>query len=224
MEFRCRLGTTSGEIIEGVYVAQSEAALRRELEDKGLHVLSLKPRLGFGGSAFGGESRQGQASRVSGVQPGARHAAESGHAARPVARYSAHRASAIRCSSRCSTTCTRKCEAARRCLTRSARTAICFRRVYTASLMAGERCGQPRRRAAPLCRVFEDRSTRSGRRPISAMIYPVILCAGGRPRRHHRHQGRADVRGLLRQLRRRAAAVDAHHRGGVGRHPRASSC
>ena len=49
MEFRCRLGTTSGEIIEGIYVAQSEAALRRELEDKGLHVLSLKPRLGFGG-------------------------------------------------------------------------------------------------------------------------------------------------------------------------------
>jgi type IV pilus assembly protein PilC len=47
MEFRCRLGTTSGEIIEGIYVAQSEAALRRELEDKGLHVLSLKPRLGI---------------------------------------------------------------------------------------------------------------------------------------------------------------------------------
>src|SRR5688572_22221419 len=47
MEYRCRLGTTSGEIIEGIYVAQSEAALRRELEDKGLHVLSLKPRLGL---------------------------------------------------------------------------------------------------------------------------------------------------------------------------------
>src|SRR5687768_12362149 len=47
MEFRCRLGTTSGEIIEGIYVAQSEAALRRELEDKGLHVLSLRPRLGI---------------------------------------------------------------------------------------------------------------------------------------------------------------------------------
>ncbi len=54
MEYRCRLGTTSGEIIEGVYVAQSEAALRRELEDKGLHVLSLKPRLGLGGLSFGG--------------------------------------------------------------------------------------------------------------------------------------------------------------------------
>ena len=52
MEFRCRLGTTSGEIIEGVYVAQSEAALRRELEDKGLHVLALRPRLAFGNFSF----------------------------------------------------------------------------------------------------------------------------------------------------------------------------
>ncbi len=57
MEFRCRLGTTSGEIIEGVYVAQSEAALRRELEDKGLHVLSLKPRLGVGSLSFGGSGK-----------------------------------------------------------------------------------------------------------------------------------------------------------------------
>ena len=44
MEFRCRLGTPSGEIVEGVYVAQSESHLRRELEDKGLHVLALRPR------------------------------------------------------------------------------------------------------------------------------------------------------------------------------------
>ena len=48
MEFRCRLGTPSGEIVEGVYVAQSEAHLRRELEDKGLHVLALRPRGGLG--------------------------------------------------------------------------------------------------------------------------------------------------------------------------------
>ena len=58
MEYRCRLGTTSGEIIEGVYVAQSEADLRRELEDKGLHVLSLKPRLGFGSVSLGSERRK----------------------------------------------------------------------------------------------------------------------------------------------------------------------
>jgi type IV pilus assembly protein PilC len=57
MEYRCRLGTTSGEIIEGNYIAQSEAALRRELEEKGLHVLSLKPRLSLGSLSFGGQSR-----------------------------------------------------------------------------------------------------------------------------------------------------------------------
>jgi type IV pilus assembly protein PilC len=44
MEFRCRLGTATGQVTEGVYVAPSEAHLRRELEDKGLHVLSLAPR------------------------------------------------------------------------------------------------------------------------------------------------------------------------------------
>src|SRR5687768_16920957 len=55
MEFRCRLGTPTGEIVEGMYVAQSEAHLRRELEDKGLHVLALRPRGGLGlpGISFG---------------------------------------------------------------------------------------------------------------------------------------------------------------------------
>jgi type IV pilus assembly protein PilC len=41
MEFRCRLGTPGGEIIEGVYIADSEARLRREFEEKGLFVLGL---------------------------------------------------------------------------------------------------------------------------------------------------------------------------------------
>ena len=44
MEFRCRLGTASGEVLEGVYVADDEAKLRRELDKKGLHVLSLRRR------------------------------------------------------------------------------------------------------------------------------------------------------------------------------------
>ena len=42
MEFRCRLGTPGGEVIEGVYVAESEARLRRELEEKGLYVLGIQ--------------------------------------------------------------------------------------------------------------------------------------------------------------------------------------
>jgi type IV pilus assembly protein PilC len=45
MEFRCRLGTNTGEIIEGVYVADSESHLRKDLEEKGLYVLSLQRRL-----------------------------------------------------------------------------------------------------------------------------------------------------------------------------------
>ena len=44
MEFRCRLASASGEIVEGVYVAESEARLRHELEEKGLYVLSLQPK------------------------------------------------------------------------------------------------------------------------------------------------------------------------------------
>ena len=31
MEYRCRLGTPGGEIIEGIYAAENEAHLRREL-------------------------------------------------------------------------------------------------------------------------------------------------------------------------------------------------
>jgi len=42
MEYRCRLGTPGGEIIEGVYVADSEARLRREFEEKGLYVLAIQ--------------------------------------------------------------------------------------------------------------------------------------------------------------------------------------
>lgn len=42
MEFRCRLGTPGGDIIEGVYIADSEARLRREFEEKGLYVLGIQ--------------------------------------------------------------------------------------------------------------------------------------------------------------------------------------
>ena len=42
MEFRCRLGTPGGDIIEGIYVSDSEARLRRELEEKGLYVLAIQ--------------------------------------------------------------------------------------------------------------------------------------------------------------------------------------
>jgi type IV pilus assembly protein PilC len=42
VEFRCRLGTPGGEVVEGIYVADSEARLRREFEEKGLYVLGIQ--------------------------------------------------------------------------------------------------------------------------------------------------------------------------------------
>jgi type IV pilus assembly protein PilC len=44
VEFRCRLASANGEIVEGVYVAESETRLRHEFDEKGLFVLSLQPR------------------------------------------------------------------------------------------------------------------------------------------------------------------------------------
>ena len=58
MEFRCRLATPGGEIVEGVYVADSEARLRRELEEKGLYVLSLRRRSALPGIGISGPRRR----------------------------------------------------------------------------------------------------------------------------------------------------------------------
>jgi type II secretory pathway component PulF len=44
MEFQCRLGTDNGQIVEGVYVADDEAGLRRELEGKGYYILAARPK------------------------------------------------------------------------------------------------------------------------------------------------------------------------------------
>src|SRR5207248_7044370 len=53
MEFRCRLASPTGEIIEGVYSADTESRLRHELEEKGLYVLSLQPKGAVAGVSLG---------------------------------------------------------------------------------------------------------------------------------------------------------------------------
>ena len=58
MEFRCRLGTPSGDVLEGIYVADSESRLRKELEEKGLYILSLQRRGGLSGLALPFGSRR----------------------------------------------------------------------------------------------------------------------------------------------------------------------
>ncbi len=42
MEFHCRLGSSGGEIVQGIYIAEDEAKLRQQLNEKGLCVLSLQ--------------------------------------------------------------------------------------------------------------------------------------------------------------------------------------
>ena len=63
MEFRCRLASSSGQIVEGVYSADTESRLRHELEEKGLYVLSLQPKGAIAGVAFQMPQRQSIASR-----------------------------------------------------------------------------------------------------------------------------------------------------------------
>jgi len=59
VEFRCRLASPNGEIVEGVYVAESEARLRHELEEKGLFVLSLQPKGAIAGYSLQLPQRHG---------------------------------------------------------------------------------------------------------------------------------------------------------------------
>ena len=59
MEFRCRLASPNGEIVEGVYIADSEARLRHELEEKGLFVLSLQPKGAIAGVSLNLPQRKG---------------------------------------------------------------------------------------------------------------------------------------------------------------------
>jgi len=59
MEFRCRLASPNGEIVEGLYIADNEARLRHELEEKGLFVLSLQPKHTIAGISLQLPQRQG---------------------------------------------------------------------------------------------------------------------------------------------------------------------
>ena len=52
MEYQCRLASSTGEVVEGIYSSDSEVRLRHELEEKGLFVLSLKPKGAIAGLPF----------------------------------------------------------------------------------------------------------------------------------------------------------------------------
>ena len=58
MEYRCRLGTATGEILEEVHVSDSEAHLRHELEQKGFCVLGMRPAGALGRVSLPGRVRR----------------------------------------------------------------------------------------------------------------------------------------------------------------------
>jgi type IV pilus assembly protein PilC len=59
VEFRCRLASATGEIAEGNYVADTEARLRHELEEKGFFILSLQQKGSVGGLSVSLPRRRG---------------------------------------------------------------------------------------------------------------------------------------------------------------------
>jgi len=63
VEFRCRLASANGEVVEGVYIAENEARLRQELDDKGLFVLSLRPKTSLAGVSIRLPQRQALGTR-----------------------------------------------------------------------------------------------------------------------------------------------------------------
>ncbi len=200
MEFRCRLASPNGEIVEGVYVADSEARLRHELEEKGL-LRPLAPAEGRHRRAVSLQLPQRAAITTREFLVFNQELATLLKAGMPLVQSLDLLQAARRLADRsdaCSTTCTRRCGRAPRCRTRSPRTAICFPRVYTASLLAGERSGNldaVLRRYVEYAKIIATVK----RKTVSALVYPAILdLAGARPRRDHRAEGRAGVLGLLR--------------------------
>ena len=175
MEFRCRLVSAAGEIVEGTYAAENEARLRHDFESQGLHVLSLRKRTALSGGSFVPRRRkvphheflvfnQEFATLLKAGMPLVQSIDLLRHqVVNPVFRGvldDVH-------------------EKVRGCVALSdafADHGDLFPRVYTASLLAGERSGNL---DAILRRyvVYEKVIDTVRRRTISALIYPAILIA-----------------------------------------------
>ena len=209
MEFRCKLGTPGGQIVEAVYAAESEAHLRRDLEDKGLLVLSLRPSGLLGGLApsFGRRRKIRQRDFLEFNQ----ELATLLKAGMPLVQsLDLLRGSLVDPVFKpVIDTVYDRVKAGAQISDAFDEFGELVPRVYVASLMAGERSGNLEavlRRYVAYAKLVA--SVR--RKTISALMYPLILVAlavgGGR---HHRLPAGAGVLGVLRELRLRAADADA---------------
>jgi len=52
MQFRCKVATAAGQVIQATYAADNEQGLRHDLETKGLYLLSMQPVGGIGVGRF----------------------------------------------------------------------------------------------------------------------------------------------------------------------------
>ena len=207
MEFRCRLASPNGEIVEGVYVADTRSPAAPRARGEG----PLRPLAAAEGRhrrrlAAAAAAPERQHARVPGLQPGTGDAAEGRHAARPVARPAEAAASTSPVFRRVLDDVHERVRSGSALSDAFAAHGDLFPRVYTASLLAGERSGNldaVLRRYVEYTKIIATVK----RKTVSALVYPAILIvAGAGPRLDHRAEGRAGVRGLLRDVRRRAAA------------------
>ena len=177
MEFRCRLGTASGEILERVCIADNEVSLRQELEKEGLFLLSFRQRAGFSWSSVSVQRKR---------RPGVREftvfnqeLAALLKAGMPLLQSLDILRPADRISRFLKTVLDDVHEQVRGGTSLSdafASHGDLFPGVYTASLLAGEKSGnleETLRRYVSYAKVI------SGvrRRTLSALIYPAILLA-----------------------------------------------
>ena len=91
MQFICRIGTPDGRVLEEVFSASDETALRSDLGKRGYHLFEVKrrgmaPKMGAAGPAARRPAGASPGAGVPGVQPGAGGAAQGGPAAAPGAR------------------------------------------------------------------------------------------------------------------------------------------
>ena len=212
MEFRCRLGTPSGEVIEGVYIAESEARLRREFDEKGLFVLGLHRA---GGSRLGvaraAAPRQSLDARVHRLQPGAGDAAQGRDAAGAVAGHPAppgHQPGLQGGAGR-----RQRARPGGKLAVRGVRGARhdVSRRLY--GVDSGRREERQSRAGHPaLRRLRQGRRERQAADDLGAGLPgDPDGAVGGRGVDHHA-EGGAGVRRVLRPVRAGAAAVDPRHR------------
>ena len=221
MEFQCRLGTEHGQVIEGVYVADDEKRLRRELEEKGLFVLAIKPKGALSLPGLPALSTLGRRRRVSATEflvfnqelatllKAGMPLVQSLDILRQKVPNQTFKAvlDDVFEKVRSGTAMSEAFE----------QHGDLFPPIYTASLLAGEKSGnldQVLRRFIAYSRVIGKVRRRRRLRPHLSRR-PAHALDHRRP--HHHREGRAGVHGLLRHLRRGTAAADAHPDGPLER-------